>query len=293
MTAQWFRTGSRTLAGGAVLVATVAIALTGCSSAPLASVAPRASATVSVGAPTPAAPTEIPTTGPSKTVAPAQVPDVGSHVNIVPPPRFPPRAPAYAAVTPPSTLVVRISAPTTVYVAPGGKREGVIQPTTRSALTWIPVLVARPDQWTQIRWRDGLKLRTGWSRVNASQLADTGGWVEIRLAAKTLTIREGGKPARTWPLKAIGGGRYPTPTGLFWTERVGASDNPNSVYGTGPFVELSARSTTYLEAPIIAVHSWNRRLARNEFSHGCARAPDAAVNAVAQLPLSAPVLIRP
>src|SRR5665811_252197 len=101
-----------------------------------------------------------------------------------------------------TTLVIRISAPTTVYATPGGLRTGVIQPTVRSAPTWIPVLAARPDRWTQVRWRDGLKLRTGWVRAAANQLADTGGWVEIRLATRKLTLHVTGKPNRTWTLKA-------------------------------------------------------------------------------------------
>jgi hypothetical protein len=265
------------------------VLLTACSSAsPLAPVSLPASpaVTVTVG-PTRSGPAVTVTPKPSRPVAPARV----ATKPVVP---SGPGKPSTTAATPaPSTLVAHVLRPVTVMsTAKGGKVVGTLTTTTRSAPTWVPVTAQAPGH-VKIRFLVGRTIRTGWVPASAVNVADTGSWAEIELKARRLTVHVKGKAARTWTLKAVGGGQYPTPTGLYWTERVGVSVDAASVYGVGPFVETSARSATFLEAPIIAVHSWRRPLAVGEHSHGCARAPDAAVLAVADLALSSPVLIRP
>jgi lipoprotein-anchoring transpeptidase ErfK/SrfK len=125
-------------------------------------------------------------------------------------------------------------------------------------------------------------------------VVDARAWVEIRLGAKTMTLHVIGRKRQTWGLLAVGdnGSRWPTPTGTFWVQRVGVSVDPRTVYGSGAFVELSARSS-WAEADIVAIHAWRAPIKPGESSHGCLRAPDAAVAAAAAIPLGSPVVIVP
>jgi lipoprotein-anchoring transpeptidase ErfK/SrfK len=191
--------------------------------------------------------------------------------------------------------VARITKTTTVFSAPGGHdASGTVYATTRSAPTWLPVLAQRADGWTQIRWLNGTRPATGWVHVDNAAIADTRAYVEVFLAARVLVLHQTGRATRTWKLLAVGdaGSRWPTPTGSYWTERVGVDPNAGTVYGAGPYVETSDRGS-WAEANVIGVHSWNAAIAKNESSHGCIRALDATVLAVSGIPLGSPFLIRP
>jgi len=197
-------------------------------------------------------------------------------------------------VVAPSTLVAHILRAVTVRSAiNGGKVIGTIAATTRTSPTWVPVLSGQDPVAGHVRIRllVGKTITSGWVPANTVDIADTYSWIEIGLAAKALTVHESGKADRSWKLLAVGsaGSEWPTPVGLFWSEQATKFSNPNTVYGPGPRVELSARGTW--SEPLIDIHSWTGQPSAN--SHGCLRAPDAAVLAVADLPLGSPVLIRP
>jgi L,D-transpeptidase catalytic domain len=274
-----------------VLTALLAASFAACASTPLASVSLPAPAVSTVGTPTPSGPTVTvtPASVPSKAVAPARVRTV---IPVVP--SGPVKPAPVAAVSAPSTLVGHILRGTKAYSAPtGGHVVGALTAETRGVYTWVPVVSQVPG-WVQVRMLVGRTVTTGWVPATAVDIADAKVWVEVAVAAKTLTLHQSGKPAKTWSVLALGdaGSRWPTPVGSYWLERFARFSNLNPVYGPGVRAEISARGT-WASSDRISIHAWRAAIRPGESSHGCVRVPDGAAAVIASLPYGTPVEIRP
>jgi hypothetical protein len=184
--------------------------------------------------------------------------------------------------------------------ANGSRRVATLSSSTRGAVTWVPVLEQRAG-WVRVGVPGprGRGDRTGWVPATAVTVASTGhAAVTVHVAARTITVQQDGH-TRTWPVLAVG------PVGTSWATPLGTHHIQRVVRPTGHagqlyrlVVESSARSADAGLATSggslgdrVAIHGWRQPLASGATSHGCVRVGDAALNAIAALPLGTPIRV--
>jgi hypothetical protein len=180
-----------------------------------------------------------------------------------------------------------------VYARPGGPPVAALPPTELGSPTWVPVITARPG-WDQILLPARPDRSTGWIYLGGGHLqsAYTPYQIQVRLAARQLTILDNGTPLGTWTI-ADGEAGTPTPAGR--TFLLASLAPPHPTYSP-LLLPLGTRSDTlaaYGGGPgTVALHGWpDPAVFGHPASHGCVRVPPAALHALTQIPLGTPVII--
>ncbi|MBN1172460.1 MAG: L,D-transpeptidase [Micromonosporaceae bacterium] len=191
----------------------------------------------------------------------------------------------------PSGAVVHNDAPVAVFAAPGGPPIGRLPATQLGSDTWLPVIEEQPD-WVRLLLPTRPNGATGWVDTTRVQIAHTPDQVRVEVATRTLRLLREGRVSGAWPV-AVGAEGTPTPTGRTFLL---ASIRDTTQPGTHLVLPLGAHSETldtFGGGPgTVAIHSWPDPTALGTaVSHGCIRAPDAAMAALMHLPLGTPVLI--
>ena len=214
------------------------------------------------------------------------------------PPAPPPTATtsAPAGVDAGTAQVARPTGPVAVAPAPGAAPTLELPATTGFGSPRALLVVDRQGDWLQVALPERPNGSTGWLRLDDTvELREVDERVEIDLAARTLTLYDGGTEVLTTPV-AVGSPDAPTPTGDFYVIDKLATGDPDHAYGPFAF-GLSAHADVLTEFAggdgQVGVHGTNDPASIGQaVSHGCVRVPnDVAAELDARLPLGTPVRI--
>jgi lipoprotein-anchoring transpeptidase ErfK/SrfK len=193
-----------------------------------------------------------------------------------------------------SGLVVHPRAADVVYAAPGGPPVAVLPPTELGSPTWVPVIQDRPG-WDEVLLPARPDHASGWvsTESQALQGAQTPYVIRIDLAARQITVLDGGQTMGSWTV-AVGAAATPTPTGRTFLM---ASLKPAHPTYTPLILPLGTHSNTldsFGGGPgTVALHGWpDTSVFGHAVSHGCVRVPSAALSVLSHIPLGTVVLIR-
>jgi lipoprotein-anchoring transpeptidase ErfK/SrfK len=189
--------------------------------------------------------------------------------------------PAGAADPAAPTLVARPAGPVDVFTDPADAGSALTLPAESpfGSPRALPVLDQR-DGWLQVDLPVRPNGTTGWIRDDGVAMVEVAHAITIDLAARTLTLTDGGEPVLTTPI-AIGTDEYPTPTGRFFVVDKLATGDPDDVYG--PFaLGLSGHSDVLTEFAggdgQVGIHGTNDPATIGAaVSHGCVRVPNDVV----------------
>ncbi|HEY8546555.1 MAG TPA: L,D-transpeptidase [Acidimicrobiales bacterium] len=205
-------------------------------------------------------------------------------------------APAADGLDAGTALVARPTGPVAVAPAPGAAPTLELPATTEFGSPRALLVVDRQDGWLQVALPERPNGSTGWIVDDGSvELREVDERIEIDLAARTLTLYDGGTEVLTTPV-AIGSADAPTPTGDFYVVDKLATGDPDHAYGPFAF-GLSAHSDVLTEFAggdgQVGIHGTNDPASVGQaVSHGCIRVPnDVAVALDARLALGTPVRI--
>lgn len=198
-----------------------------------------------------------------------------------------------------ATLVVRSTVDLAVHDAPDPSSPSRVVPATNDFGSALALLVVGGQPgWAEVLLPGRPTGATGWLDLDASgaEVREVTTAIEVDLAAKTLTVTDGGEVVLTTPV-AIGTPEAPTPTGVFSVTDKLQDPNPNGPYG--PFaLGLSGRSEVLTDFAggdgQIGIHGTNDPSSiGTAASHGCIRVPNEVIVQLNELlPLGTPVVVR-
>ena len=169
-----------------------------------------------------------------------------------------PAAPQDPAPFAPETgTVLHPQATRPVYARPGGPPVAALPPTELGSPTWVPVITARPG-WDQVLLPARPDRSTGWIYLGGGhrQTAYTPYQIQVRLAARQLTILDNGTPLGTWTV-ADGEAGTPTPAGRTFLLASLAPPHPTYSPLLLPLGTHSDTPAAYGGGPgTVALHGW-------------------------------------
>lgn len=243
-----------------VLLATAALALTGC--------APQADE------PTRSFPTGLPKPSAATSSAAPSTTATGEF-------------PAYAV----TAAVPRVS----VHDAPEGKQTRALANPVESGAPLTFLLQRRQGAWLEVLLPVRPNGSTGWVRAADVTVTGVPYSIDVKQGAHVLELYERDRLVRTYPI-GIGTRDTPTPGGTFYLKELLRAPDPTGAYG--PFAYgLSGFSTTLKSfaggEAVIGLHGTNDPSSiGKDVSAGCIRLRNADITALAQLlPLGTPVRI--
>lgn len=195
-------------------------------------------------------------------------------------------------------LVLAARGPVEVFSSPEeGEPIRVLEPETILGTTTVVTVLAGPDDgWARVMLPGRPNGSEGWVRSEEMDDFVIEGNLVVDLSDRLLTYYSGDDEVLTTTV-AIGSGRNPTPTGVFYvTDNVSLAD-PDGPWGPHA-LGLSARSGTITDFNggdgIIGIHGTNRPGSIGEAaSLGCVRAPNDVMSLLHdQVALGTPVEIR-
>ena len=200
---------------------------------------------------------------------------------------------------PPEFLIATISAKTPYRSSPGGPVVGSLPATNPYGAPMVMAVVGQEGDFTTGWLNLELPVRpngsTGWIPASSASLTETTFQVSVSLAARTLTVTDGGKVVLTTSV-AIGGPKTPTPPDHTYLWELIQPDNQNGPYG--PYVfglgEFSDAYSVFNGGDAqIGIHGQNEPWSiGHNVSHGCVRTPNDVMSRLAGLlPLGTPVTI--
>jgi lipoprotein-anchoring transpeptidase ErfK/SrfK len=205
-----------------------------------------------------------------------------------------PRDPAPFALT--SGLVVHPLAPLVVYAGPGKPPVAVLPTAELGGPTWVPVVQSSPG-WERVLLPSRPNRATGWIYTAAAGGAQldtrrTAYLVRVEVSARTLSVYDAGRPLGTWTV-AVGAPGTPTPTGRTFLLGLLAPAHPTYSPLILPLGFHSGTLESYGGGPgTVGVHGWpDPSVFGRAVSHGCVRAPAAALHILSLVPLGSLVLI--
>ncbi|HEX6238636.1 MAG TPA: L,D-transpeptidase [Acidimicrobiales bacterium] len=151
------------------------------------------------------------------------------------------------------------------------------------------------SEWLQVALPVRPNGSTGWIPRSAVELRDLDEAIEIDLAARTLTLYDGGDEVLSTPV-AIGTDTNPTPTGRFYVVDKLDTGDPGGPYGQFAY-GLSAHSESLTEFAggdgQVGIHGTNDPASIGQsVSHGCVRVPNDIASQLAEIVnLGTPVTI--
>lgn len=199
-----------------------------------------------------------------------------------------------------TTTVARAQGELAVHDAPGDPEPARTLAAATSYGTPTVLLVSQvgagdADGWLQVLLPVRPNGATGWIRADDVELQDVRLEIEVDLAARELTVLDGGDELLT-TATAIGEDANPTPTGRFFV--VDKLETPDPAGAYGPYaIGLSAHSETLSEFGggdgQIGIHGTNAPDSIGRaVSHGCMRVANDVIERLAHLlPLGTPVTI--
>jgi lipoprotein-anchoring transpeptidase ErfK/SrfK len=200
-----------------------------------------------------------------------------------------------STVTDETSQVARTGTALAVFSAPGGEQTTVLPATTDFGSPRALLVVAEDGDWLQVALPVRPNGSTGWVRRADVELRSLDEAIVIDLAARTLTLLDGGAELLTTPV-AVGAADNPTPTGTFYVVDKLDTGDPGGPYGQFAF-GLSAHSDTLTEfaggAGQVGIHGTNEPSSIGQaVSHGCVRVPgDVARRLAETVNLGTPVVI--
>jgi lipoprotein-anchoring transpeptidase ErfK/SrfK len=203
-----------------------------------------------------------------------------------------PADPDPAALT--SGLVVHPRTTQAVYATPGGPPVAALPSTELGSPTWVPVVQSRPG-WDRVLLPARPNHASGWISTNgrALQSAETPYVISVNLAARQVTVLDGGQQVGSWTV-AVGAATTPTPTGRTFLMASLAPAHPTYTPLLLPLGAHSDTLDTFGGGPgTVALHGWpDTSVFGHAITHGCVRVPSAALQVLSQVPLGSLVLIR-
>lgn len=170
--------------------------------------------------------------------------------------------------------------------------DGTTAPIIRREQHWVRVLlVGRQDFPSQ---GDPSQV-TGWLRMQDVEISPIDAVVDVSLSARTIDVVRAGSLERI--ATDFGWGVAETPTPLGRSYIMTTRTEPSFEYTRGyPLVYLAVQSPTLdgfagADVAVTAFHYHDER--SGSISNGCLRVDPAAIEALAQLPLGTPVIVRP
>lgn len=194
-----------------------------------------------------------------------------------------------------TSQVARAATDLAVFTAPDGQQTTVLPATTDFGSPRALLVVAEDGDWLQVALPVRPNGSTGWVRRADVEVRTVDESVVIDLAARTLTLLDGGAEVLTTPV-AVGTEANPTPTGTFYVVDKLDTGDPGGPYGQFAF-GLSAHSDTLTEfaggAGQVGIHGTNEPSSIGRaVSHGCVRVPgDVARRLTETVNLGTPVVI--
>ncbi|HEX6236760.1 MAG TPA: L,D-transpeptidase family protein, partial [Acidimicrobiales bacterium] len=194
------------------------------------------------------------------------------------------------------SVVARTDSDREVYAAPGDTTAASVLPaTTEFGSPRALQVLGTKGEWLQVALPVRPNGSTGWIPRSAVELRDLDEAIEIDLAARTLTLYDGGDEVLTTPV-AIGTDTNPTPTGHFYVVDKLDTGDPQGPYGQFAY-GLSAHSPSLTEFAggdgQVGIHGTNDPASIGQaVSHGCVRVPnDIAAQLAGIVNLGTPVTI--
>ncbi|MFE0153627.1 L,D-transpeptidase [Nonomuraea sp. NPDC059007] len=171
---------------------------------------------------------------------------------------------------------------------PAGRAVAMLPARQLGNPTWVPV-VERVPGWARVLLPARPNGSTGWVVTGpGARLARSAYLVRVDIAERRLTLLRYGHRIGGWPV-AVGARQTPTPVGRTFVLGsllaggslvlpTGAHSETLDSYGGGPGT--------------VALHGWpDPSVYGKAISHGCVRVPEAALRALAKVPLGTVVLI--
>jgi lipoprotein-anchoring transpeptidase ErfK/SrfK len=208
----------------------------------------------------------------------------------------PPVTTAPVATVPAPTLIGTLSAATSYSSTPGGPPSGQLPALNPFGAAEVVAVIGRPDAgWLHVELPIRPNGSTGWIPATGVELTQTAYRVSVSLAARVLTVTDGGRAVFTTPV-AVGKPSTPTPPDETYLWELIRPDDPSGAYGPYIFglAEYSDAYTVFNGGDAqIGIHGqdepWSIGLAA---SNGCVRLPNTAITQLAAiLPLGTPVSI--
>lgn len=192
-------------------------------------------------------------------------------------------------------LVARADHDLDVHPGPGSAPTTTLPAATEFGSPRALLVVEDQGEWLEVALPARPNGSTGWIRRDDVELREVDEAIEIDLAARQLTLLNGGAVVLTTPV-AIGTSAAPTPTGAFYVVDKLATGDPDGPYG--PFaLGLSAHSDVLTDFAggdgQVGIHGTNEPASIGQaVSHGCIRVPNEVAEALNQLvQLGTPVTI--
>lgn len=198
---------------------------------------------------------------------------------------------------PGSTWIATLSGATHYSRSPEGPPVGTLPATNPFGTPDVVAVLGNPDAhgWLQVELPIRPNGSHGWISPADVTLSYTSYQVQVRLAARTLTVTEDGRAVLTTSV-AVGAPRTPTPAGRTYLWELIRPDDPTGAYG--PYIfGLAWFSDAYSvfnggDAQI-GIHGQDEPWSIGQAaSHGCVRLPNSLIAKLAgTLPLGTPVTI--
>lgn len=194
-----------------------------------------------------------------------------------------------------SSLVARTETELAVHGVPDAEPDHVLPATTGFGSPRALLVVQEQGDWLEVSLPERPNGSTGWIRREAVELREVDTAIEVDLATRTLTLKDGDEVLASTPI-AVGTPENPTPTGDFYVVDKLVTDEPGGAYG--PYaLGLSAYSETLTEFGggdgQVGIHGTNDPSSIGQpVSHGCVRVPNEIVDLLnATVNLGTPVHI--
>jgi hypothetical protein len=176
-----------------------------------------------------------------------------------------------------TSVVARSADEVAVFAAPGDGEPTVVLPATTEFGSPRALLVVADDgDWLEVALPERPNGSTGWIRADGVELRAIDESIVIDLAARTLTLYDGGDEVLATPV-AVGTDDNPTPTGDFYVVDKLDTGDPTGPYGRFA-LGLSAHSDVLTEFAggdgQVGIHGTDDPASIGRaVSHGCVRVP--------------------
>ncbi len=195
-----------------------------------------------------------------------------------------------------TSQVARSDGEVAVFAAPGDGQPATVLPATTEFGSPRALLVVTDDgEWLQVALPERPNGSTGWIRRDAVEVRTIDESIVIDVAARTLTLLDGGVEVLTTPV-AVGTDANPTPTGAFYVVDKLDTGDPGGPYGRFA-LGVSAHSDVLTEFSggdgQVGIHGTDDPSSiGSAVSHGCVRVPNDVAQVLAEtVNLGTPVLI--
>lgn len=183
-----------------------------------------------------------------------------------------------------------------LYSTPGqAEADDSLSNPTWEGLPLVFLVQQRQGDWLEVQLNTRPNQTTAWIRAADVALRQSTHRIEVSLAARTLTVYDGGTQVLQAPV-AIGDPTTPTPRGSYYIDGAVRTPDPSGVYG--PFqLSVAAFSEVLMSFGTgvgqIALHGTNApSLIGSAVSNGCIRLNNSDVTRVANtVEIGTPVLI--